>query len=44
LRNFLEAIAGDAEPVNNADEAVALMEIIDGVYASSELGREVPIA
>src|ERR1700730_10861388 len=43
LRNFLEAIAGDAEPVNNAEQAVALMEIIDGVYASSELGREVPI-
>jgi predicted dehydrogenase len=44
LRNFLEAIAGDAEPVNNAEQAVALMEIIDGVYVSSELGREVPIA
>jgi predicted dehydrogenase len=44
LRNFLQAIAGDVEPVNNAEQAVALMEIIDGVYASSELGREVPIA
>jgi predicted dehydrogenase len=44
LQNFLDAIAGKAEPVNNAEQAVALMEIIDGVYASSELGREVPIA
>jgi predicted dehydrogenase len=43
LRNFVEAINGDAEPVNNADQAVALMEMIDGVYASSELGREVPV-
>jgi predicted dehydrogenase len=44
MRNFLDAIGGKAEAVNNADQAVALMEIIDGVYASSELGREVPIA
>ena len=34
---------GEAEAVNNADQAVALMEMIDGIYASSELGREVPI-
>jgi predicted dehydrogenase len=44
LRNFLDAIAGKAAPINNAEQAVALMEIIDGIYASSELGREVPIA
>ena len=44
LRNFLAAIDGAAEPVNNADQAVALMEMIDGIYASSEAGREVPIA
>ncbi|MEY2439583.1 MAG: hypothetical protein QOI34_968 [Verrucomicrobiota bacterium] len=43
LGNFIEAIAGDAEPVNNVDQAVALMEMIDGIYASSHLGREVPI-
>ena len=43
MRNFLEAIAGKAEPVNKAEQAVALMEIVDGIYASSELGREVPI-
>ena len=43
LRNFLESISGAAEPVNNAEQAVALMEMLDGIYASSELGREVPI-
>jgi predicted dehydrogenase len=32
------------EAVNNADQAVTLMEMIDGIYASSALGREVPIA
>ncbi len=44
LRNFLEALTGKAEPVNNVDQAVELMEMIDGIYASSSLGREVPIA
>jgi predicted dehydrogenase len=44
LRNFVAAIRGEAKPINNADQAVALMEMIDGIYASSDLGREVPIA
>jgi len=43
LANFLDAIAGRAEPVNNVDQAVELMEMIDGIYSSSDLGREVPI-
>lgn len=44
MRNFLDAINGTAEPINDAEQAVELMEIIDGVYASSELGREVAVA
>jgi predicted dehydrogenase len=44
LQNFVASINGEAEPINNADQAVALMEMIDAIYASSELGREVPIA
>lgn len=43
LENFLEAIRGTAAPVNNADQAVALMEMLDAIYASSLSGREVPI-
>ena len=43
LQNFIEAVNGEAEPINNADQAVALMEMIECIYASSELGREVPI-
>jgi len=43
LRNFVESIKGESEPVNNADQAVALMEMIDAIYASSVAGREVPI-
>jgi predicted dehydrogenase len=44
LRNFVASIRNEAEPVNNADQAVALMEMLDAIYASSALGREVPIA
>lgn len=44
LRNFLDAIAGRAEPVNSAAQAVQLMEMLDAIYASSALGREVRIA
>lgn len=44
LRNFLDAIAGRAAPVNSAEQAVQLMEMLDAIYASSRLGREVPIA
>ena len=43
LKNFIGAINGDCQPVNNADQAVALMEMIDAIYASSESGREIPI-
>lgn len=44
LRNFVDSINGKSAPINNADQAVALMEMIDAIYASSSLGREVPIA
>ena len=44
LRNFLDAIAGRAAPVNSAEQALQLMEMLDAIYASSSLAREVPIA
>jgi predicted dehydrogenase len=44
LSNFLDSIAGKAEAINNVEQAVELMEMIDGIYSSSDLGREVPIA
>ena len=43
LGNFIASLSGDSTPTNNADQAVALMKMIDAIYASSELGREVPI-
>ncbi|MEP6936829.1 MAG: Gfo/Idh/MocA family oxidoreductase [Chthoniobacterales bacterium] len=44
LENFLGAIAGRTAAINDAEQAVALMEMIDAIYASSSLGREVPLA
>jgi predicted dehydrogenase len=44
LANFVDAIRGRAEPINNAEQAYELMEMLDAIYASSSLGREVPIA
>jgi predicted dehydrogenase len=44
LRNFIDAIAGRSAPINSAEQAVQLMEMLDAIYASSTLGREVPIA
>ena len=43
LRNFIASLSGGSTPTNNDDQAVALMKMIDAIYASSELGREVPI-
>ena len=42
LLNFTQAVRGEAPALNNADQAVALMEMIDAIYASSDLGRRGP--
>ena len=39
--NFIEAVNGEAEPLTKAEEAVALMRIIDAVYASAAAGKPV---
>lgn len=44
MKNFVEAIAGIAAPINSAQQAVYLMEMLDAIYLSSSTGREVPIA
>ncbi len=41
MRNFLEAVKGEAAPVNSALQAVQLMEMLDAIYQSSRTGREV---
>lgn len=44
MQNFVDAIAGRAAPVNSAQQAFYLMEMVDAIYLSSSTGREVPIA
>jgi len=44
MQNFIDAILGCAAPVNNAQQAVYLMEMVDAIYLSSRTGHEVPIA
>ncbi len=41
--NFVEAIEGTSEPLNNAEQGLALMQIIDAVYAAAETGKPVAI-
>ncbi|MDB5050601.1 MAG: oxidoreductase domain protein [Fibrobacteres bacterium] len=42
-KNFAMVIDGKEEPLNTADEAVKLMKIIDGIYASAKTGKPVEI-
>ncbi|MDQ3198489.1 MAG: Gfo/Idh/MocA family oxidoreductase [Verrucomicrobiota bacterium] len=44
MRNFVDSICGLAAPINSAQQAVYLMEMLDAIYLSSSTGREVPIA
>jgi predicted dehydrogenase len=41
--NFVEAIEGKAAPLNNAEQGLALMQIIDSIYASAATGKPVAI-
>ena len=38
------AINGEVAAENDGQQAVYLMEMLDAIYLSSHLGREVPIA
>ena len=44
MKNFVDAIAGRAAPLNNAEQALYLMEMLDAIYLSSSTSREVPVA
>jgi predicted dehydrogenase len=43
MDNFLKSVAGEEKPINDARQAVYLMEMLDAIYASSAHGREIPI-
>lgn len=44
MQNFIDAILGQAKPVNDSQQALYLMEMLDAIYLSGVTGREVPIA
>jgi predicted dehydrogenase len=39
--NFIRAIEGEEEPLNNPEQALVLMKIIDAIYKSAETGAPV---
>lgn len=41
FEHFIDCIKNDKEPLAPAEEAAKLMKIIDGIYKSSEEGREI---
>ncbi|HRQ89015.1 MAG TPA: Gfo/Idh/MocA family oxidoreductase [Bacteroidia bacterium] len=41
--NFVETIEGSAAPLNNAEQGLALMQIIDAIYESATGGKPVSI-
>lgn len=40
-RHFIDCIKNDVEPMARPEEAVEIMRLIDGIYASSEAKREI---
>jgi predicted dehydrogenase len=42
-KNFLRCVRGEESAVNSSSQAVQLMEILDAIYQSSKLGKEVPV-
>jgi predicted dehydrogenase len=43
-KNFLRCIRGEESAVNSSSQAVQLMEMLDAIYRSSQLGKEVQMA
>jgi predicted dehydrogenase len=41
IRNFVEVIKGEAEPVTPADDGVYIMNIIDAIYESASQGKQI---
>jgi predicted dehydrogenase len=41
IRNFLDVIHGEAEPVVTMDDGIDIMRILDGIYDSAASGRSV---
>jgi predicted dehydrogenase len=42
-KNFLRCLRGEESAVNSSSQAIQLMEILDAIYRSSQLGKEVAV-
>jgi predicted dehydrogenase len=42
-KNFLRCVRGEESTVNSSSQAIQLMEILDAIYRSSQLGKEVAV-
>lgn len=43
IDHFVDCIVNDRSPLITGDDGVRLMEVLDGIYRSAELGREISI-
>lgn len=43
LRNFLDVLAGDAEPLITADDAIAAVQVVEAAYASARRASWQPV-
>lgn len=43
VRHFLDCVKTGATPISNADEGVAIQKILNGIYESARLGKEVEV-
>lgn len=43
VRHFLDCIKTGATPVSNAEEGIAIQKILNGIYDSARLGKEVEV-
>jgi predicted dehydrogenase len=42
-KNFLRCVRGEESAVNSSSQAIQLMEVLDAIYRSSQLGKEVAV-
>jgi len=42
--NFMASILGKEKPLATGDQAVIVMRLLDAIYKSAKLGREIPVA
>jgi predicted dehydrogenase len=44
MRNFINVVKGEEEPVTPAKDGVYIMKIIDAIYQSAKIGKQIDIS